>query len=65
MKGKKVLNRAATVAKRLRPGKSMLVGALLSVVSVAAMAAGDFSNLTGLTDINAVPDGVVTAKPAL
>src|SRR6476661_6498867 len=51
MKGKKVLNRAATVAKHLRPGKSMLVGALLSVVSMAAMAAGDFSSLTGLTDI--------------
>ena len=51
MKGKKVLNRAATVAKHLRPGKPMLVGALLSVVSMAAMAAGDFSSLTGLTDI--------------
>ncbi|SAK73471.1 hypothetical protein AWB80_04105 [Caballeronia pedi] len=51
MKGKKILNRAERVAERLRPGKSMLVGALLSAVSVAAMAAGDFSNLTGLTDI--------------
>jgi hypothetical protein len=51
MKGKKVLNKAATIAKRLRPGKPMLVGALLSVVSMAAMAAGDFSSLTGLTDI--------------
>ncbi|WP_321794788.1 conjugal transfer protein TrbC [Caballeronia sp. J97] len=51
MKGKKVLIHAATVAKRLLPGKSMLVGALLSGVSMAAMAAGDYSSLTGLTDI--------------
>ncbi|KXV16529.1 conjugal transfer protein TrbC [Caballeronia megalochromosomata] len=51
MKGKKVLDRAAILAKRLRPGKPMIVGALLSAMSMAAMAAGDYSNLTGLTDI--------------
>ncbi|SOE97534.1 hypothetical protein SAMN05414139_10666 [Burkholderia sp. D7] len=38
-------------AKSLRPGKSMLLGALLSGVSVAAMAAGSITDLTGLTDI--------------
>jgi type IV secretory pathway VirB2 component (pilin) len=51
MKGKQILNHAASVAKQRRPGKPMLVGALLSVVSMAAMAAGDYSSLTGLTDI--------------
>jgi hypothetical protein len=42
---------AAAVANKLRPGRPMLVGALLGVVSAAAMAAGDYSSLTGLTDI--------------
>jgi len=39
------------VANSLRPGKSMLLGALLSGVSAAAMAAGSITDLTGLTDI--------------
>ncbi len=43
--------RTTRMAKKLRPGKPMVVGAILSMVSVAAMAAGDFSTLTGLTDI--------------
>jgi type IV secretory pathway VirB2 component (pilin) len=43
--------RATRMAKKLRPRKPMVVGAILSMVSVAAMAAGDFSTLTGLTDI--------------
>jgi len=42
---------AASVARKLKPGKPLLLGAALSVVSAAAMAAGDFSSLTGLTDI--------------
>jgi type IV secretory pathway VirB2 component (pilin) len=42
---------AAAVARKLKPGKPLLLGAALSVVSAAAMAAGDFSSLTGLTDI--------------
>ena len=51
MKQRKFFSTAATVAKKLRPGKSMLVGALLSAASAAAMAEGDYSSLTGLTDI--------------
>jgi hypothetical protein len=39
------------IAKSLRPGKSMLLGAMLSGVSMAAMAAGSITDLTGLTDI--------------
>lgn len=42
---------AAAVARKLKPGKPLLLGAALSLVSAAAMAAGDFSSLTGLTDI--------------
>jgi hypothetical protein len=42
---------AAAVARKLRPGKPLIVGALLSVASAAAMAAGDYTSLTGLTDI--------------
>jgi type IV secretory pathway VirB2 component (pilin) len=51
MKQGKFLREAFAAASKLRPGKPMLVGALLSVVSAAAMAAGDYSSLTGLTDI--------------
>jgi type IV secretory pathway VirB2 component (pilin) len=51
MKGTNILIHAATLARRLRPGKPILAGALLSLVSMAAMAAGDYSSLTGLTDI--------------
>ncbi|KND57714.1 hypothetical protein BVER_03537 [Candidatus Burkholderia verschuerenii] len=51
MKGKKAFNTAAMIVRCLRPGKPMLVGALLSMMSVAARAAGDYSSLTGLTDI--------------
>ncbi len=47
----KFFSSAAAVARKLKPGKPLLVGAPLSVVSAAAMAAGDFSSLTGLTDI--------------
>jgi type IV secretory pathway VirB2 component (pilin) len=47
----KFFSSAAAVARKLKPGKPLLVGAALSVVSAAAMAAGDFSSLTGLTDI--------------
>jgi hypothetical protein len=39
------------LVKSLRPGKSMLLGAVLSGVSMAAMAAGSITDLTGLTDI--------------
>ncbi|BDC45361.1 hypothetical protein PTKU15_86580 [Paraburkholderia terrae] len=51
MKQRKFFSTAAAVAKKLRPGKPMIVGALLSVASAAAMAAGDYTSLTGLTDI--------------
>lgn len=47
----KFFSSAATVARKFKPGKPLLVGAALSLVSAAAMAAGDFSSLTGLTDI--------------
>ncbi|CAN7786081.1 TrbC/VirB2 family protein [Caballeronia sp. LjRoot34] len=47
----KFFSSAAAVARKLKPGKPLFVGAALSVVSAAAMAAGDFSSLTGLTDI--------------
>ena len=47
----KFFSSAAAVARKLKPGKPLLAGAALSVVSAAAMAAGDFSSLTGLTDI--------------
>ncbi|WP_180736583.1 TrbC/VirB2 family protein [Paraburkholderia sp. PGU19] len=52
MKQGRFFSTAAAVGKKLRPGKPMIVGALLSVASAAAMAAtGDYSSLTGLTDI--------------
>lgn len=47
----KFFSSAAAVARKLKPGKPFFVGAALSVVSLAAMAAGDYSSLTGLTDI--------------
>jgi type IV secretory pathway VirB2 component (pilin) len=47
----KFFSSAAAVARKFKPGKPLLVGAALSVVSAAAVAAGDFSSLTGLTDI--------------
>ena len=51
MKQHKFFSTAAAVAKKLRPGQPFLLGAALSVVSAAAMAAGDYASLTGLTDI--------------
>ncbi|MFM0420526.1 TrbC/VirB2 family protein [Paraburkholderia aromaticivorans] len=51
MKQKKFLSTALAVAKKLRPGRPMVMGVVLSVASAAAMAAGDYSSLTGLTDI--------------
>ena len=48
---KKKVAKCLTVAKSLRPGKSMLLGAVLSGVSMAAMASGSITDLTGLTDI--------------
>jgi hypothetical protein len=51
MKQGKFFSTAAAAARKLQPGKPFIVGALLSVASAAAMAAGDYSSLTGLTDI--------------
>ena len=51
MKHKKWMKTATAIAKNLKPGKPMLVGAILSAFSVAAMAAGSITDLTGLTDI--------------
>jgi hypothetical protein len=51
MKQKKFIGTALAVAKRLRPGKPTVMGVVLSVASAAAMAAGDYTSLTGLTDI--------------
>jgi hypothetical protein len=51
MKQQKFFSTAVAVAKRLCPGKPMVMGVVLSVASAAAMAAGDYSSLTGLTDI--------------
>jgi TrbC/VIRB2 pilin len=44
--------RVIRVARTMRPGLPMIVGALLSGISTAALAAtGDFSSLTSVTDI--------------
>ena len=51
MKHKKLLKTGTAIAKTLKPGKPMLVGAILSAFSVAAMAAGSITDLNGLTDI--------------